>query len=80
MYPEIRNGDYVICKEVSNFIFGDIYLVVTNDGQETVKYVHPNENPDLVNLVPYNKAIPITPIPKSDIVKMYKVKGVLKGY
>jgi transcriptional regulator with XRE-family HTH domain len=80
MYPEIRNGDFVICKEVTDFIFGDIYLVITKDGQETVKHVHPNDNPELINLVPSNTAIPITPLPKASIVKVYKVKGVIKSY
>lgn len=81
MYPEIRNGDYVICKEVDKFIFGDIYLVVTDDGQETVKYVHPHEEKDdWVKLVPYNKSVPITPIRKDNIIRMYRVKGVFKGY
>lgn len=83
MYPEIRNGDYVVCKEVQtleSLIYGDIYLVITKDGIETVKYVHPHDNPDWVNLVPYNKSVPTTPMPKSNIFKVYKVKGVLKGY
>jgi transcriptional regulator with XRE-family HTH domain len=83
MYPEIRNGDYVVCKEVQtleSLIYGDIYLIITKDGIETVKYVHPHENTDWVNLVPYNKSVPITPMPKSNIFKVYKVKGVLKGY
>ncbi|QJB39754.1 helix-turn-helix domain-containing protein [Chitinophaga oryzae] len=80
MYPEIRNGDFVICKEVSLFVYGDIYLVVTEDGQETVKHVHPHENPDYVTLVPSNKDVPATPIEKAKIKKFYKVKGVIKGY
>lgn len=80
MYPEIRNGDFVICKEVSLFVYGDIYLVITEDGQETVKHVHPNEDPEYVNLVPSNKEMPVTPMPKAKIKKFYKVKGVIKGY
>lgn len=81
MYPEIRSGDFVILKEVVDFIYGDIYLVVTMDGQETVKRVYPHENdPNKINLVPSNKEIPITPILKSNIIKILKVKGVIKGY
>jgi len=80
MYPEIRNGDFVICKEVSEFIYGDIYLIITEDDQETVKHVYPNENTNFINLVPSNKEMPITPISKSKIKKFYKVKGVIKGY
>ncbi|MBV7529018.1 XRE family transcriptional regulator [Chitinophaga sp. sic0106] len=83
MYPEIRNGDYVICKELQtldSLIYGDIYLVVTHDGMETVKYVHPHEKEDWINLVPYNKSVPTTPMPKKNIRAVYKVKGVVKGY
>lgn len=80
MSPKIDAGDFVVCKEVDSFIFGDIYLVVTEDGQETIKYVHPNEQKDWVNLVPHNTEVPITPIHKKKIKKIYKVKGVVKSY
>jgi len=84
MYPEIRNGDYVICKEIQSMgdiIYGDIYLIVTHSGMETVKYLHPHdEKADWIKLVPYNKSVPPTAMPKSNIFKVYKVKGVLKGY
>lgn len=80
MAPKIEQGDFVVCKEVENFIFGEIYLIITSDGQETVKYVHPGENKDWVNLVPHNPAVPVTPIHLKDIQKKYKVKGVMKTY
>lgn len=84
MYPEIRNGDYVICKEVTDvreIIMGDIYLVITNGGMETVKYIHPHpSNNDYLILAARNEAIPKTELPKEAIRKVYKVKGVLKAY
>ncbi len=41
---------------MDSVIFGDIYLVVTKDGMETVKYVHPHEEKaDWIKRVPYNK-------------------------
>jgi SOS-response transcriptional repressor LexA len=81
MYPEIRNGDFVICKEIESIIYGDIYLVITFDGHETVKYIHPHpDKEDHIILVPRNESIPRTPLPKSAIRKIYKVKGVIKGY
>lgn len=80
MYPEIRSGDFIICKEVTDFIYGDIYMVVTADGQETVKRVYSNDDPTKINLVPSNKEIPVTPILKDNIIKIYKVKGVIKCY
>lgn len=84
MYPEIRNGDYVICKEVTDvreIIMGDIYLVITNGGMETVKYIHPHpSNKDYLILAARNESIPKTELPKEAIRKVYKVKGVLKAY
>lgn len=84
MYPEIRNGDLVICKELdrnSRIIFGDIYIVHTKDNIETIKYIKAHENLDWVTLVPHNKAAGVgTPIPKNEIIKLFKVRAVFKAY
>jgi len=83
MYPEIRNGDYVVCKEIlskDSIIYGDIYLIITHDGVETVKHLHPHEKEDWVMLVPFNKSVPPTPMPRKNIARIFKVKGVIKGY
>jgi phage repressor protein C with HTH and peptisase S24 domain len=84
MYPEIRNGDLVICKELdrsSRIIFGDIYIVHTKHDIETIKYIKEHENPNWVMLVPHNKAAGEgTPIPKKEIIKLFKVRAVFKAY
>jgi phage repressor protein C with HTH and peptisase S24 domain len=88
MYPEIRNGDLIVCKELpldARIIFGDIYVVHTKDGIETIKYIQqfvdgPEEDP-WVLLVPHNKAAGMgTPIPRKEIVKLFKVRAIFKAY
>jgi phage repressor protein C with HTH and peptisase S24 domain len=88
MYPEIRNGDLIICKELpidARIIFGDMYVVHTKDGIETIKYVNQfiddNKNEPWVLLVPHNKAAGMgTPIPRIEIIKLFKVRAIFKAY
>jgi transcriptional regulator with XRE-family HTH domain len=88
MYPEVRNGDQVICKELpvdARIIHGDMYIVHTKDGIETIKYIQQfiDDSADrpYVLLVPHNKAAGMgTPIPRDEIVRLFKVRGVFKAY
>lgn len=88
MYPEIRNGDLIVCKELpldARIIFGDIYVVHTKDGIETIKYVQQfvdsDKNDPWVLLVPHNKAAGMgTPIPRKEIIKLFKVRAIFKAY
>ena len=84
MHSEIRHGDYVVCKEITDtrFIdFGAIYYVVATNGLETCKYLHPVlDDDDMLMLVPYNKSVPASPIPKDMILRLYRVKGIVRGY
>lgn len=96
MHSEIRHGDYIICQEVQDrniIIYGEIYYVVTSNGLETCKYVNAmpiyNEDKsdkrkmydyDRVLLVPKNDNISPTPLHKNDIIRLYKVKGIVRGY
>lgn len=72
MYPEVRNGDLIVCKELpidARIIFGDMYVIHTQDGIETIKYVQQftdgTDGDPWVLLVPHNKAAGMgTPIPR----------------
>jgi hypothetical protein len=84
MYAEIRHGDFIACKEIVDqrfIVFGDIYYVVATNGLETCKYVNADPN-DINNLllVPRNDSISPSPIPKDMVLKMYKVRGIIRGY
>jgi phage repressor protein C with HTH and peptisase S24 domain len=84
MHSEIRHGDHVICKQIEDrrfIVFGDIYYIISTNGLETCKYVNadPVDKNNLL-LVPRNEAISASPIPKDMILKMYKVRGIIRGY
>lgn len=80
MHPLIRTNALVIGKEITDLsvvVFGEVYIVKTKNGIETVKYIHPVESdPESILLVPYNEKAKITPIHKSDILKLYEAKAV----
>lgn len=80
MHPLIRTNALVIGKEITDLsvvVFGEVYIIKTKNGIETVKYIHPVESdPESVLLVPYNEKAKITPIHKSDILKLYEAKAV----
>lgn len=84
MHSEIRHGDHVVCQEILDWsfvVFGDIYYIVSTNGLETCKYL--NADPADKNnflLVPRNEAISPSPLPKGMILRMYKVRGIIRGY
>lgn len=84
MHSEIRHGDHVVCQEITDWrfvVYGDIYYIVSTNGMETCKYL--NADPEDKNnflLVPRNNTISPSPIPKDMILRMYKVRGVVRGY
>ena len=84
MHSEIRHGDFIACKEITDIrfiVFGDIYYVVATNGLETCKYINadPNDEHNFL-LVPRNENISPSPIPKDMILKIYKVRGIIRGY
>lgn len=80
MHPLIRTNALVIGKEIldlSVVVFGEVYIIKTKNGIETVKYIHPHESdPEIVLLVPYNGKAKSTPIHKSDILRLFEAKAV----
>lgn len=83
MHSEIRHGDFVVCKEVTDqsfIVYGEIYYVVAKNGLETCKYLNAGADDDTVLLVPRNEKISPSPIKKQMILKLYKVRGIVRGY
>lgn len=84
MHSEIRHGDFIACKEVKDtrfIVYGDIYYVVATNGLETCKYVNvdPEDRNNLL-LVARSEKISPSPLPKDMIHKLYKVRGIVRGY
>jgi phage repressor protein C with HTH and peptisase S24 domain len=78
MYPKIKNGHIVAVKEVKNkavILYGEIYLVITED-YRTVKYIrkHKNEK-DKVLLCSENPSFDDVEIPLDSILRVFKVRG-----
>lgn len=84
MHSEIRHGDFIACKEVTDtrfIVFGDIYYVIATNGLETCKYVNvdPKDENRLL-LVAKNEKISPSPLPKDMILRLFKVRGIVRGY
>lgn len=83
MEPEISHGDIIALKEVKEWDvflpFGEIYALVTTE-HRTIKKVSAGHSHDFFTLIPLNKSIEYQPqeIPKSIILKVYKVMGCMK--
>lgn len=84
MYPEIRHGDFVLCKEIEDksfIVYGDIYYITAMNGLETCKYIHGHTtDEEKMMLVPRNDSIPSSPIHRKMIDRLFKVKGIVRGY
>lgn len=83
MHSEIRHGDSIVCKEIfdkSFIVYGEIYYVVAKNGLETCKYVNAGKDDQHILLVPRNEKISPTPIKRTMIKNIYKVRGILRGY
>lgn len=84
MHSEIRHGDFIACKEVTDIsflVYGDIYYIVAKNGLETCKYVNvdPKDENRLI-LVARSEKISPSPLQKDMIHKLYKVRGIVRGY
>jgi len=81
MHPLIRNHALVGGMEIVDFnviIFGDVYIVHTKNGIETIKYIHPHPaDEERILLVPYNEHAKTTPLYKRDILRLYQAQFVL---
>lgn len=83
MHSEIRHGDFVACKEITDIgflVFGDIYYIVAKNGLETCKYLNAGRNDNEVMLLARNEKISPSPLPKDMILSLYKVRGIIRSY
>lgn len=89
MYPRISNGDTVVLREWTESYLsnGDIYLVITRNGDRTIKYLThtstddegkkhftaTSANPDQQRFAPFD-------IVGDDIVRLFVVLGCIKKF
>ena len=77
MVPLYKSGQIIILKEwKENFIdFGNVYLVVTKSGNRMVKYLRKGSDAAHILCVSENKEFDPFEIEKTDILRLYLVKG-----
>jgi len=78
MYPIMKSGTIAACRIIENLDYfdeGEMYLIATTNGFETVKYVQTGENSDELKLIPHNEKIKPTYIKKSMVIRVCLVEA-----
>lgn len=80
MYPIFKNGEIIILKlwEESFIDYGNVYLVVTKNGNRMVKYLRKADDESKVLCMSENKDFDPFTIDKSDILRLFIVKGAVR--
>jgi SOS-response transcriptional repressor LexA len=75
MFPQILEGDYVLCAPARQFINGKIYAVVCGDSEHTVKIVYKEKGG--YRLVPNNPEYESVFVPEEEMIKLVRVVQVI---
>jgi transcriptional regulator with XRE-family HTH domain len=82
MVDGLRTGDILMCHHLADpgFLdFGALYLIITTNGQEVCKYLHPHAVDDSQYvLISDLDDVPPTPIKKTYIAEIFRVKGYIR--
>ena len=76
MSPRIENGDLVVLEPVSDFLDNQIYAVIANDSEATLKTVQRADGG--YALIPTNPAYKTLFVPESKLIRLYKVVQVIR--
>jgi len=81
MYPVYKSGEIILIKPWrESFIdYGCCYLIVTKNGNRMVKYLRRSEHSDKVLCVSENKQFDPFEIDRSDILRLFLVRGSIKA-
>lgn len=81
MYPVYKSGEIILIKPwKESFIdYGCCYLIVTKNGNRMVKYLRRSEHSDKVLCVSENKQFDPFEIDRSDILRLFLVRGSIKA-
>lgn len=76
MEPKFEGGDEVAIKKVTSFVeWGKTYVLDTRDGA-VIKRIF--DNGDSYRCVSFNKEYPDFNVPKTDVIGVYKVVGLIR--
>lgn len=81
MYPVYKSGEIILIKAwKESFIdYGCCYLIVTKNGNRMVKYLRRSDKADKVLCVSENKQFDPFEIDRSDILRLFLVRGSIKA-
>lgn len=81
MYPVYKSGEIILIKpwQESFIDYGCCYLIVTQNGNRMVKYLKRSDNPGKVLCVSENKHFDSFEIDRSDILRLFLVRGSIKS-
>lgn len=81
MYPVYKSGEIILIKPwTESFIdYGCCYLIVTKNGNRMVKYLRRSDNVNKVLCVSENKQFDPFEIDRSDILRLFLVRGSIKA-
>lgn len=80
MSPKFTGGDIVACKKVKSLLFfqwGHVYVLYTESQGVMIKRILPSEKEDCVKCVSDNEKYAPFDVPKSDIVSLALVNGLI---
>lgn len=83
MEPEISNGDKIALQLIEDFSFlpyGEIYGIITTNGQRTIKRLGRASRDGYYRLIPTNREYDEQEIPAAIIARIYRVLGVVKAF
>lgn len=83
MEPEISNGDKIALQLIEDFSFlpyGEIYGIITTNGQRTIKRLGRASREGHYRLIPTNKEYDEQEIPVNKIARVYRVMGIMKAF
>ncbi len=77
MFPVLNSGEIILMREwKESFIeFGLIYLIVTKMNHRMIKYLQPGSSDETLSCVSANEFYKPIEVKKTDIIKLYLVKG-----
>lgn len=77
MDPVLRSGEIILCKEwKESFIeYGYMYLIISSENHRMIKYIQPGVDDSKISCVSANSFYKTFEINKTDILKLFVVKG-----
>lgn len=80
MSPRFASGDVVACKKILEMLYfqwGRVYVLYTQSNGTMIKRIQPSEKEDCIKCVSDNEKYAPFDVPKSDIVSLALVKGLV---